>query len=219
MRVAGQSTSNGFGRVHGWCRQRVLVVSDFLEGFRVLGFDLETTGFNPRQDRVVQFALVGSDLDGSQLSLQSLVNPGCRIPVESSNVHGIFDGDVRDARSFGEHLDSICEMIEGAIIVGHNVIAFDWRFLEMECIRIGREVPSPLALVDTLELARTLGVPRGHKLGILCERFGISLERSHSADADAGATLLLLWKFMVTFPEKFEGEARDVLDSISHRPE
>ena len=195
------------------------MVSDFFEGFRVLGFDLETTGFNPRQDRVVQFALVGSDSDGSQLSLQSLVNPGCRIPVESSNVHGIFDGDVRDARSFGEHLDSICEMIEGAIIVGHNVIAFDWRFLEMECIRIGREVPSPLALVDTLELARTLGVPRGHKLGILCERFGISLERSHSADADAGATLLLLWKFMVTFPEKFEGEARDVLDSISHRPE
>ena len=195
------------------------MVSDFLEGFRVLGFDLETTGFNPRQDRVVQFALVGSDSDGSQLSLQSLVNPGCRIPVESSNVHGIFDGDVRDARSFDEHLDSICEMIEGAIIVGHNVVAFDWRFLEMECIRIGREIPSPVALVDTLELARTLGIPGGHRLGVLCERFGISLERSHSADADAGATLLLLWKFMVTFPERFEGEPQDVLDSISHRPE
>ena len=88
--------------------------------------------------------------------MQSLVNPGCRIPVESSNVHGIFDEDVIDAESFGEHLDSICEMIEGSIIVGHNVVAFDWRFLEMECIRIGREAPSPLALVDTLELARTL---------------------------------------------------------------
>ncbi|MEC7532387.1 MAG: 3'-5' exonuclease [Candidatus Thermoplasmatota archaeon] len=195
------------------------MVSDFLSGFRVLGFDLETTGFNPRQDRVVQFALIGSDSDGSQLSMQSLVNPGCRIPVESSKVHGIFDENVRDAAGFAEHLDSICEMMEGSIIVGHNVIAFDWRFLEMECIRIGREVPSPLALVDTLELARTLGIPGGHKLGVLCERFGISLERSHSADADAGATLLLLWKFMVAFPEMFEGEARDVLNSISHRPE
>ena len=195
------------------------MVSDFLRGFRVLGFDLETTGFNPRQDRVVQFALVGSDSDGSQLSMQSLVNPGCRIPVESSKVHGIFDENVRDAAGFGEHLDSICEMIEGSIIVGHNVVSFDWRFLEMECIRIGREAPSPLALVDTLELARTLGIPGGHRLGVLCERFGISLERSHSADADAGATLLLLWKFMVAFPEMFEGEARDVLNSISHRPE
>ena len=195
------------------------MVSDFLRGFRVLGFDLETTGFNPRQDRVVQFALVGSDYDGSQLSMQSLVNPGCRIPVESSKVHGIFDENVTDAAGFSEHLDSICEMMEGSIIVGHNVIAFDWRFLEMECIRIGREVPSPLALVDTLELARTLGIPGGHRLGVLCERFGISLERSHSADADAGATLLLLWKFMVAFPEMFEGEAQEVLNSISHRPE
>jgi len=194
------------------------VVSDFLGGFRVLGFDLETTGFNPRQDRIVQYALVGSDSDGSQLSMQSLVNPGRRIPIESSNVHGIYDEDVRDAESFSEHLGSICEMIDGAVIVGHNVVSFDWRFLEMECFRIGRGVPSPLALVDTLELARTLGVPGGHKLGVLCERFGISLERSHSADADAGATLLLLWKLMVTFPKKFEGEALDVLESISHRP-
>ena len=168
------------------------MVSDILGGFRVLGFDLETTGFNPRQDRVVQYALVGSDSDGSQLSLQSLVNPGCRIPLQSSEVHGIFDEDVRDLGSFDEHVDSISAMIEGAIIVGHNVVSFDWRFLEMECMRIGREMPSPLALVDTLELARSLGIPGGHKLGVLCERFGISLERAHSADADAGATLLLL---------------------------
>lgn len=195
------------------------MVADILEGFRVLGFDLETTGFNPRQDRVVQYALVGSDSDGSQLSLQSLVNPGCRIPLHSSEVHGIFDEDVRDLGSFDVHVDSISEMIEGAIIVGHNVVSFDWRFLEMECIRIGREMPSPLALVDTLELARSLGIPGGHKLGVLCERFGVSLERAHSADADAGATLLLLWRLMVEFPERFEGEARDVLNSISHRLE
>ena len=195
------------------------MVSDILGGFRVLGFDLETTGFNPRQDRVVQYALVGSDSDGSQLSLQSLVNPGCRIPLQSSEVHGIFDEDVRDLGGFDEHVDSISEMIEGAIIVGHNVVSFDWRFLEMECIRIGREMPSPLALVDTLELARSLGIPGGHKLGVLCERFGVSLERAHSADADAGATLLLLWRLMVEFPERFEGEARDVLNSISHRLE
>ena len=195
------------------------MVSDILGGFRVLGFDLETTGFNPRQDRVVQYALVGSDSDGSQLSLQSLVNPGCRIPLQSSEVHGIFDEDVRDWGSFDEHVDSISGMIEGAIIVGHNVVSFDWRFLEMECMRIGREMPSPLALVDTLELARSLGIPGGHKLGVLCERFGISLERAHSADTDAGATLLLLWRFMVEFPERFEGEARDVLNSISHRLE
>ncbi len=43
----------------------MVVDSGILDGLRVLGFDLETTGFNPREDRVVQYALVGSDSDGS----------------------------------------------------------------------------------------------------------------------------------------------------------
>jgi len=180
--------------------------------------DLETTGFNPREDRVVQFALVGSDSDGSHLNLNSLVDPGCRIPSESSKVHGIFNDDVRGAGSFEEHVDSMSNLMDGAVIVGHNVLAFDWRFVEMECIRIGREAPVPLAIVDTLVLARSFDVPGRHNLGMLCKRFGIGLERSHSADADAGATLLLLWKFMREYPGKFKGTVEEVLDSIGNRP-
>jgi DNA polymerase III epsilon subunit-like protein len=189
-----------------------------LDGLRVLGFDLETTGFNPRQDRVVQYALVGSDSDGSHMNLHSLVYPGCRITGESSRVHGIMDDDVRDAGRFEEHIDSISNLIDGAVIVGHNIFAFDWRFMEMECFRIGREAPKPLAIVDTLIVARSFGVPGRHNLGLLCERFGIGLERSHRADADAGATLLLLWKLMRAYPEKFKGSVQEVLDSLGSRP-
>ena len=191
--------------------------SGILDGLRVLGLDLETTGFNPREDRVVQFALVGSDSDGSHLNLNSLVDPGCRIPSEASKVHGIFSGDVRGAGSFEDHIDSMSDLMDGAVIVGHNVLAFDWRFVEMECIRIGRESPQPLAIVDTLVLARSFDVPGRHKLGLLCKRFGIGLERSHSADADAGATLLLLWKLMREYPENFKGSLEEVLDSIGSR--
>ena len=207
-----------FGRVHAGWREGVVVNSGILDGLRVLGLDLETTGFNPREDRVVQFALVGSDSDGSHLNLNSLVDPGCRIPSESSKVHGIFNDDVRGAGSFEEHLDSMSNLMDGAVIVGHNVLAFDWRFVEMECIRIGREAPVPLAIVDTLVLARSFDVPGRHNLGMLCKRFGIGLERSHSADADAGATLLLLWKFMREYPGKFKGTVEEVLDSIGNRP-
>ena len=88
----------------------------------------------------------------------------------------------------------------------------------MECIRIGREAPVPLTIVDTLLLARSFDVPGRHTLGLLCKRFGIGLERSHSADADAGATLLLLWKFMREYPGKFKGTVEEVLDSIGNRP-
>ena len=207
-----------FGRVHAGWREGVVVNSGILDGLRVLGLDLETTGFNPREDRVVQFALVGSDSDGSHLNLNSLVDPGCRIPSESSKVHGIFNDDVRGAGSFEEHVDSMSNLMDGAVIVGHNILAFDWRFVEMECIRIGREPPVPLAIVDTLVLARSFDVPGRHNLGLLCKRFGIGLERSHSADADAGATLLLLWKFMREYPGKFKGTVEEVLDSIGNRP-
>ena len=191
------------------------MATGFLDGHRVLGFDLETTGFDPRSDRIVQFALVGSDTDGSHLNTHSLVDPGIAIPIESSRVHGIEDGDVRGAGSFGDHIDSISRLIEGSVIVGHNVLAFDWRFMEVECSRIGRDVPEPLAIVDTLVIARRFGVPGRHKLGVLCERYGIRLERSHRADADAGATLLLLWKLMGAYPKKFKGGIEDFVASLS----
>jgi|TARA_A100001037_G_scaffold257689_1_gene244461 DNA polymerase III epsilon subunit-like protein len=191
------------------------VATGFLDGHRVLGFDLETTGFDPRSDRIVQFALVGSDTDGSHLNTHSLVDPGIAIPIESTRVHGIEDGDVKGAGSFGDHIDSISRLIEGSVIVGHNVLAFDWRFMEVECSRIGRDVPEPLAIVDTLVIARRFGVPGRHKLGVLCERYGIRLERSHRADADAGATLLLLWKLMGAYPKKFKGGIEDFVASLS----
>ena len=186
-----------------------------LDGFRVLGFDLETTGFNPRTDRIVQFALVGSHADGSHVTLQSLVNPGSSIPPESSKVHGITDQDVLGEAGFGEHLGEIAELTGGSVIVGHNVIDFDWRFIEVECARLGAEVPVPHAILDTLVIARSFGVPRPHRLGVLCERFGISLDRSHRADADAGASLLLLWKFMRAYPEKFRGTLEEFAESLS----
>ena len=191
------------------------MATGFLDGHRVLGFDLETTGFDPRSDRIVQFALVGSDADGSHLNTHSLVDPGIAIPIESTRVHGIEDGDVRGAGSFGDHIDSISRLIEGSVIVGHNVLAFDWRFMEVECSRIGRDGPEPLAIVDTLVIARRFGVPGRHKLGVLCERYGIRLERSHRADADAGATLLLLWKLMGAYPKKFKGGIEDFVASLS----
>ena len=128
-----------------------------LSGYRVLGFDLETTGFDHRSDRIVQFALIGSDVDGSHINLQSLVNPRVLIDPNTTRVHGITDDDVRGAGEFSQHVADIAMMMEDSVIVGHNVVQFDWRFLEMECMRAGVETPRPRAIIDTLVLARSLG--------------------------------------------------------------
>ena len=187
-----------------------------LAGYRVLGFDLETTGFNHRKDRIVQFALVGSDTDGSHINLQSLVDPRVKIPPETTRIHGITNDDVRGMGDFSQHANEIGSMIEDSIIVGHNVLQFDWRFLEVECVRAGMEVPVPRGIIDTLVLARRLRIPGRHTLGHLCARFGIEISRAHQADADAGATLLLLWRMMRAYPDRLSGSIDDLLDSFSN---
>ena len=186
-----------------------------LTGYRVLGFDLETTGFDHRKDRIVQYALVGSDTDGRHINLQSLVNPRVKIPPETTRVHGITNDDVRGMGEFSEHVNEISSLVDGSIIVGHNVLQFDWRFLEVECIRAGVEAPIPKGMIDTLVLARRLRIPGRHALGHLCARFGIEMNRSHQADADAGATLLLLWRMMQAYPDRFTGSIDELLDSFS----
>ena len=117
---------------------------------------------------------------------------------------------------FSQHANKISSMVEDSIIVGHNVLRFDWRFLEVECVRAGMEAPIPRGIIDTLVLARRLRVPGRHTLGHLCSRFGIEMTSSHRADVDAGATLMLLWRMMQAYPDRFSGSIDDLLESFSN---
>ena len=57
----------------------------------LLALDLETTGLDPIEDRIVQAAVVLVPGDGtlSDQSWDSIVDPGVPIPVDASNIHGI----------------------------------------------------------------------------------------------------------------------------------
>lgn len=184
------------------------------DGMKVIGFDLETTGFDCRSERIVEYAMVGSDSDGKHISLCSMVDPEKRIPEQASNVHGITNSDVKGLGNFSEHSEKISEMMEDAIVVGHNVIGFDWGFIQMECLRAGIEPPKVRGFIDTLKIARRLRVPGRHRLSDLCDRYGILLKRAHRADADASASLLLLWNLMRDYPDKFQGPIEDLIESL-----
>jgi DNA polymerase-3 subunit epsilon len=186
------------------------MAADPLVGYRVLGFDLETTGFSNKKHRIVQYALIGCDADGTSMHLEELVNPQMRIPRETTEIHGIHDSDVKNAPQFSEYIEEISAAMEGAVIVGHNIERFDWPFLRSEFLRAGQAMPKPLAILDTLKIARKLKIPPKHNLAALCERFGISLERAHTAGADAAATLLLLHKMMAANPQHFRRAVEDI---------
>ena len=181
-----------------------------LEGYTVLGFDLETTGIDVKRDKIIQYALVGSTSDNEEVLVEELVDPGLPIPKESEAVHGISDSQVRGLPGIEEHFESLRELIEGSVLVGHNIKRFDWPLFENECLRHGFMPPKPIAIVDTYLIARALEIPGRHRLGDLCARYNIELKEAHRASADAAATMVLLWAMMVERPNRFRINLSDL---------
>lgn len=103
---------------------------------RLLFVDLESTGRDPWKDRIVEAAFSAVELnDGDPsrpVSWSFLVNPGCPIPPEVTEIHGITDADVADAQPFSERAAAVQEYVDGAVIVGYNVRTFDSILLDRE---------------------------------------------------------------------------------------
>lgn len=192
------------------------MIGDLLDGFRVLAFDLETTGISTRRDRIVQIALVGAGVNGEQIHYDKIVNPGIPIPFGASEVHGIFDADVRGKKGFNGIIKEVFDLIDGSVIIGHNVLKFDLPFIEQEFFRCGQLPPKPAHVIDTLLLARRLKVMRPHNLGSLCSRHGIDLTNAHTAGADAAASMLLFAQLAKQQPREFRRPISDVEQWIIH---
>ncbi len=192
------------------------MAQNFLDGERVLALDLETTGISTNNDRIVQIALIGSSENGSEISYENLVNPRRPIPMQASNVHGIYDDDVRGLDDFSTFADEIYEQVEGAVIIGHNVRQFDLPLLNNEFRRLGRLPPNPKVVLDTLEVVRRVKLPRPHNLGALCRKHGISLENAHTAAADAAASLLLFWRLTVDHSPYFRKSLEELERWLVH---
>lgn len=189
---------------------------DFLTGESVLAFDLETTGISTNNDRIVQIALVGSNSAGEQVHYETIINPRRPIPAGASEVHGIYDSDVKGQQDFTHFADEIHQLIENSVIVGHNVRRFDMPLLDNEFRRVGRLPPKPKAIMDTLEIVRRVKVSRPHNLGSLCHRHGISLDNAHTAAADAAASLLLFWRLTIDHALMFRNTLAEIERWLIH---
>ena len=164
---------------------------DHRSGFAVV--DVETTGFDPDHDRIVEVGVVVLDRAGrEQGSFSSLVDPG-RDPGPT-HIHGISTSMVVGAPTFAAVRPSLADLLSGRVVVGHNVDRFDLEFLRAECRRSGGEVlvPGPLTTVDTLHLAQGhLALAGRATLVDCCAHYGLSWEDHHRALGDARVTAAL----------------------------
>ncbi len=130
---------------------------------KIFVFDTETTGFinkkNPSLDaqpKVVQFAgILGSLENGTYTEIEQinmLFNPEIPIPFAASQVHHIYDIDVKDAPKISEQIDAVMSMINQAdVIVGHN-IEYDEQMILLELKRLEKEyLYQPQQVVCTMK--------------------------------------------------------------------
>ena len=191
----------------------------------LLGFDTETTGVDPRHDRLVTAALVfrpaSSDVPSRTQDTVStwLANPGVEIPAGAAAVHGI---TTEYAREHGRPAREVVWELAGAIgalnLDGVPIIAFnaayDFSVLHHEMLRYGianGELP-PGAVLDPYVLHKHV-IPRKRgkrTLEVLAAEYGVSLENAHTSADDALAAERLLVKLTEQFPQVLDVDARQL---------
>ncbi|NVM95287.1 3'-5' exonuclease [Arthrobacter wenxiniae] len=162
-------------------------------------FDLETTGKDPREARIVTASIVMVDESGAVADTHEwLADPGVDIPEEAAAIHGI---STAHARANGRPADEVTAEI-GAVLATlfQNqipVIAFnasyDFTVLANEARRHGLAAITPAPVIDPFICNKHVDRFRkgSRTLVALCEEYGIPLDDAHTSAADAEATLRL----------------------------
>lgn len=163
-------------------------------------FDIESTGVNPRQDRIIELAAVKIHPNGIEDTKTWLLNPTIPIPVETTAIHGITDDIVKDCPTFAESSKEIFEFFRDCDLSGFNVDRFDIPCLEEEFARAGLDFgASRRRHVDVQRIYHKME-PRDLTAAV---RFYLGRDHvgAHGAEADALATVEVLKAQMAKYPE------------------
>ncbi len=157
----------------------------------IVFFDLETTGINVVQDRIVEISLVKVMPNGDEEVKTRRINPGIPIPKFASEVHGITDEDVKDCPPFRAVAKSLAAYMEGCDIAGYNSNKFDIPMLMEEFLRAGVDID--LKNRKCIDVQNIFHKMEKRTLSAAYQFYcGKDLENAHSAEADTLATYHIL---------------------------
>lgn len=163
--------------------------------------DLETTGLNPKLDKIIEIGAV-KIRDGMEIArFESYVNPGRRLPERITELTGIRDEEVATAPTFGELMEDLLAFLGTEVLIGHNIL-FDFSFLKRAMVNAG--TPFERCGIDTLKISRIHDLNRrSHRLADLCAEYGIEIH-NHRALSDALATDALYRRFCKEYEQAVE---------------
>ncbi|MDR1252957.1 MAG: 3'-5' exonuclease [Treponema sp.] len=166
------------------------VIAAYAEGAVFTAFDIETTGFEPKRDRIVEFGTVKFDRRGVIARYALLIDPCIPMPPEAGKVNGITDDMLAGQPLIEEVLPDFLRFVKDTIIVAHNA-PFDCGFVNENLSRLHKAGGAPFPVLpnitaDTLLLARRFFTGRNHyNLQNLASDLGIKARSAHRALDDA----------------------------------
>ncbi len=171
-----------------------------LMGETYVVFDIETTGFSPIHNRIIEIGAVkvanGEILD----RFSTFVNPDVPIPYRIEKLTSINDSMVMDAPMIDVILPRFLEFCEGCVLVAHNA-NFDMSFILENAKRQG--IKTDITYVDTVGIARMLLPNQAkHTLDAVAKTLNVSLENHHRAVDDAECTAEIFIKLCKMLLEK-----------------
>ncbi|MDG1147319.1 MAG: 3'-5' exonuclease [Crocinitomicaceae bacterium] len=168
-------------------------------------FDLEATGLSVTNDRIVEIAIVKIAPDGKRSEFHKRLNPEQAIPKEVSEIHGIYDEDIKDAPTFKQIIPELEAFIENTDIAGYNSNKFDLPMLAEELLRAGSEID--LSTKNHIDVQNIFHKMEQRTLiaayAFYCNK---DLKNAHSAMADADAT----WEVLDAQISKYDEIQDDV---------
>lgn len=172
-----------------------------------ISIDLETTGLNPRRDRITEIGAV-KVIDGTVTgTYATLVNPGRKLDPRITALTGIRDEELEGAPTIGQVLPELLAFLGELPLLGHSV-RFDFSFLKKAAVDQRRDFQK--TAVDTLLIARKYLPQLEHRsLDYLCVYYGIP-HQAHRALEDAVATEALYRRLT----EEFGGAGDPVFEPV-----
>lgn len=174
--------------------------------------DVETTGLNPRLERVIEIGILRVEDGKIKRRMDMLINPVTYVPPFITEITGITNRDVESAPTFYDRYQEIFHMLDGALFVAHNA-PFDYGFLREEFNRVGLNFEANT--LCTARLSRKIFPEHhSHSLSSLIERYGFKCARRHRAFDDAE----VLHKFLRMLGRKqhCDAAARAIQASVPH---
>ena len=165
----------------------------FLIGKKFVVFDLETTGLDRINDRIIEIGAVKIEDGVMTQTFSTLVDPECLIPEKIVGITHITDADVKGKPLIEEVMPDFYKFCDGATMVGQNSIQFDVPFLRAKAEPMNIYFENDQ--LDTMLLAKKFypGLSK-YTLDFLSKTFGFVNEEAHRAVSDAVTTAKIFIK-------------------------